>query len=281
MAFSRRFLCDTAFKAAISVPLWMQAGLARASQNYPQPGSSLTSLAQKPRQARLVVIDPGHGGRDPGCIGSGQVYEKNIVLDTALDLNRMLQQAGYQTMMTRQSDVFVPLQDRVDFAERHRASLFVSVHANSIVANPGIRGASVYTFSPDPSDPLAAEIARSENSVETITMPAFKGVSPQVSKILFSLMSQSTKTQSVLAQQKMVGALSQQVGMLQNPARKATFAVLQSSAIPSILVETAFLSNPQDEAELRTLAFRMRLAGSMKSAIDAWFIARNHALDNI
>ena len=275
MAFSRRFLCDAAFKATISIPLWMQTGLARASQ--------LQSLGNpvKPSSDRLVVIDPGHGGRDPGCIGSGQIFEKNIALDTALDLERMLRPAGYQTMMTRHSDIFVPLQNRVDFAERHHAMLFVSIHANSIADNSAIRGASVYTFSPDPSDPLAAEIARSENSVERITAPAFKGVSPQVSEILFSLMSRSTKTQSIIAQQKMVEALSTRVDMLQNPARKATFAVLQSSAIPSILVETAFLSNPQDEAELRTLAFRMRLAHSMKSAIDAWFIAREYALQNV
>ncbi len=276
MAFSRRFLCDAALKATISIPLWMQAGLARASQFQP-----LGNAVQQPSSPRLVVIDPGHGGRDPGCIGSGQIFEKNIALDTALDLERMLRPAGYQTMMTRHSDIFVPLQNRVDFAERHHAMLFVSIHANSIAGNSGIRGASVYTFSPDPSDPLAAEIARSENSVERITTPAFKGVSPQVSQILFSLMSRSTKTQSIIAQQKMVDALSARVDMLQNPARKATFAVLQSSAIPSILVETAFLSNPQDEAELRTLAFRLRLAHSMKSAIDAWFIAREYALQNV
>ncbi len=276
MAVTRRLLCDLGVKLAMSGPFWMQAGLAKAFQNH-----TALPAATKPRHPHLIVIDPGHGGKDPGCIGSGNIYEKDIVLATAWDLNHMLRRAGYQTLMTRDRDVFISLQNRVDFAERHRAALFVSVHANSIAGHSNIRGASVYTFSPDPSDPLAAEIARSENGVEKISTPAFKGVSPRVSRILFDLMSRSTKVESALAQQKMVNSLSHHVDMLPNPARKATFAVLQSAAIPSILVETAFLSNPQDEAALRTPAFRARIAGSMKAAVDAWFVARQHALEAI
>lgn len=273
MALTRRFLCDLGTKLVLSTPAWMQVPLARAAE------TRLGHLpAREAEASRLVVIDPGHGGKDPGCIGEGNVFEKDIVLDTAWDLNHALRRAGYQTMMTRDRDVFISLQHRVDFAERHRAALFISVHANAVAHDPHVRGASVFTFSPDPSDRLAAEIARSENSVETMSAPAFKGVSPRVSEILFGLMSRSTKVGSALAQRQMVESLARHVDMLPNPARRATFAVLQSSAIPSILVETAFLSNPQDEAALRTPQFRHALARSMKSAVDGWFESSRNAI---
>ncbi|MGC9271630.1 N-acetylmuramoyl-L-alanine amidase family protein [Acidiphilium sp.] len=280
MGFSRRFLLDAGVKATIALPVWMRSALARAAGR--DRAALLTPAAYREATAnRLVVIDPGHGGRDPGCIGSGNLYEKDIALAAAWDLRHALQRGGYEVVMTRARDVFIPLQTRVDIAEKHKAALFVSMHANSVAPNTVVRGASVYTFSNHASDGLAASIARSENSVERISNPNFRGVSPQVAKILFSLMAHSTKIESLLLQQKMVGSLAREVDMLQNPARHATFAVLQSSAIPSVLVETAFLSNPQDEAALRTNAFRERIAGSMKTAVDAWFLARQHAVANL
>ncbi len=282
MAFSRRFLLDAGVKATLSLPLWMQTALAATPFRPTISQARLRDAAYRhARDHRLVVIDPGHGGRDPGCIGNGQLFEKDIALSAAWDLRRTLERGGYQVMMTRERDFFVPLQGRVDFAEKHNAAVFLSIHANSVAPNTVVRGASVYTFSEHASDPLAQKIARSENSVERLSNPTFKGVSPQVGAILFSLMSHSTKVESLLLQKHAVGALARSVDMLQNPARHATFAVLQSSAIPSILVETAFLSNPEDEAALRTNAFRERIAQSMKTAVDAWFLAKQHAVANL
>lgn len=279
MRLSRRFLLDSGIKATITLPLWMQSALARALPGRPP---MLTPAAyRKATGKRLVVIDPGHGGHDPGCIGKGDLFEKTVVLSAAYDLRRELQRGGYEVVMTRARDIFIPLQTRVDIAEHHKASLFLSIHANSVARDPRVRGASVYTFSNTASDALAARIADSENSVERMSNPNFRGVSPQVAKILFALMAHSTKIESHILQQKMVGALGNHVPLLDNPARHATFAVLQSAAIPSVLVETAFLSNPQDEAELRTPAFRMRIARSMKTAVDAWFLARQHAVANL
>ncbi|MDD2860165.1 MAG: N-acetylmuramoyl-L-alanine amidase [Acidiphilium sp.] len=278
MIFSRRFVLDAGIRATLSVPLWMQMGLAQAAQRGP---GRLPAVRAMPPSSRLVVIDPGHGGRDPGCIGAGNLYEKDIALATAWDFRNALARGGYDVLMTRTSDVFLPLTERVGIAETHKAAVLMSVHANSVAPNTVVRGASVFTFSNTPSDPLAAEIARTENSVERISNPTFHGVSPQVSRILFSLMDQSTKAQSHLLQSKMVGSLARSVDMLQNPARHATFVVLQSAAIPSVLIETAFLSNPEDEAALRTNAFRMRLARSMKTALDAWFLARKTAVANL
>jgi N-acetylmuramoyl-L-alanine amidase len=280
MAFSRRFMLDAGVKATISLPLWMQSALARAAG--PNRAAMITPAAyREATRNRLVMIDPGHGGRDPGCIGNGNLYEKDIALSAAWDLRHALERGGYEVRMTRAKDIFIPLQTRVDIAEKHKAALFLSMHANSVAPNTSVRGASVYTFSNQASDPLAAKIAGLENSVERISNPTFRGVSPQVGRILFSLMAHSTKVESLLLQQKMVGSLARNVDMLQNPARHATFAVLQSSAIPSVLVETAFLSNPEDEAALRTNAFRERIAGSMKAAVDAWFLAKQHAVANL
>lgn len=281
MALSRRFLLDGGIKATITLPLWVQHGLARAATRPDRGGRATDAAAREAAGKRLVVIDPGHGGHDPGCIGRGDVFEKDIALAAAWDFRRALERGGYHVIMTRSSDIFLPLPERVDIAEKHKATLFVSMHANSVAPNTTVRGASVFTFAKDPSDPLAAKIAHSENSVERISNPSFRGVPPQVARILFSLMAHSTKAQSLLLQRKMVGALSEHVDMLSNPARHATFAVLQSAAIPSVLVEMAFLSNPRDEAELRTNGFRDRVAGSMKSAVDAWFLARKHALQNL
>jgi len=281
MAFSRRFLLDAGVKASIGLPIWMQSGLARAAQRRGAAPILSPAAVRALEKKRLVVIDPGHGGRDPGCIGAGNLYEKDIVLAAAWDLRRALEHSGYEVVMTRAHDVFIPLQTRVEIAERHKAALFLSMHANSVVQDRSVRGASVYTFSNRASDKLAAMIADDENRVERISNPSFRGVSPRVAKILFSLMAHSTKVESLLLQRKMVGALSQHVDMLPNPARHATFAVLQSAAIPSVLVETAFLSNPRDEAELRTKAFRERIALSMKSAVDAWFLARQYAVANL
>lgn len=281
MAFSRRFLLNGGVKATIALPLWVQHGLARAATR-PSRRVTLTDAASREAAGnRLVVIDPGHGGKDPGCIGAGNIFEKNIALAAAWDFRHALERGGYDVLMTRSTDVFLPLQTRVEIAERHRATLFVSMHANSVAPDARVRGASVFTFAKDPSDPLAARIARSENSVERLSNPDFHGVSPQVSAILLSLMEHSTRAGSLDLQNRMVNSLAHHVDMLTNPARHATFAVLQSAAIPSVLVEMAFLSNPQDEAELRTNAFRERVAGSMKSAVDAWFLARRHALASL
>jgi N-acetylmuramoyl-L-alanine amidase len=279
--FPRRFLLGAGISATIALPLWMQAGLARAATRGGHRPPVSPAAARDLAARRLVVLDPGHGGKDPGCIGAGAVYEKDIVLDVGLDLRKALERGGHEVLMTRTADVFIPLQGRVDFAERHRATLFLSVHANAVAHDPAVHGASVFTFSPDASDPLAREIADDENAVQRISDPRFKGVSPQVGKILFSLMSHSTRIQSALLQRNVVDALARDVPMLQNPARHASFAVLQSAAIPSVLVETAFLSNPRDEAELRTYAFRMRLAEAIKTAVDAWFAARKYAIANL
>ena len=108
MTFSRRFLLDAGIRASIALPIWMQVGLARAAGRLPRTAPISQAAEAELQSRRLVVIDPGHGGRDPGCIGAGSLYEKDIALATAWDLRHALERGGYDVMMTRSSDVFIP-----------------------------------------------------------------------------------------------------------------------------------------------------------------------------
>jgi N-acetylmuramoyl-L-alanine amidase len=238
-----------------------------------------------PRQARresarppaapkpLVVLDPGHGGKDPGCIGAIGTYEKRIVLAAGLELKRQLERGGkVRVAMTRGNDRFVPLESRVRFAQARGAALFVSIHADAAEA-AGVRGASVYTLAARASDPLAAGLARRENRADRFRGPDFREVSPEVARILSSLVRRETVVGSQRIARGLVGALDDATDMLPNSHRQAGFVVLQAPDIPSALVELGFLSNRADEAKLRQPAHRVKLATAMCRAIEGWAVA--------
>ena len=175
------------------------------------------------RAAPLVMVDPGHGGVDPGAIGVSGVYEKQITLLAAFELRRRLQAAGrYRVMLTRTQDRFVSLEERVAMAERARADLFVSLHADAI-ADPAIRGASIYTMSNTASDAQTAALARSENAADHLAGPGFHGISPEVGRILASLVREETRRHSAMMARNVVAALEPRIGLLPNPARHAGF----------------------------------------------------------
>jgi N-acetylmuramoyl-L-alanine amidase len=225
--------------------------------------------------APLVMLDPGHGGKDPGAIGMSGTYEKHIALDAALELHRLLQTDGrYRVVLTRWRDVFIPLEQRVDFAQEHGASLFVSMHADALTDHD-VRGASVYTLSNRASDAQTAALAQRENSADRFATPKWH-VSPEVARILASLVRRETTVGSVSFARDVVNSLDREVRMLPNPDRHAGFVVLKSASIPSVLVEMGFMSNPRDEAELRQAAHRRLVAVAMKRAVDAFFTARSH-----
>jgi N-acetylmuramoyl-L-alanine amidase len=227
----------------------------------------------------LVMIDPGHGGRDPGAIGVSGTYEKHIALDAALDLRRLLESdRRYRVAMTRASDVFIPLEQRVELAQRHGASLFVSMHADALSDDARVRGASVYTFASHASDSQSAVIAASENSSDRYVSRSYHGLSPQVARILASLMRRETRTLSGAVAERMVGSLAEVTPMLVNPERHAGFVVLQSAKIPSVLVEMGFMSNRLDESALRRPAHRLAVATAMRRAVDAYFLAGSHEM---
>ncbi len=223
--------------------------------------------------APLVMLDPGHGGKDPGAIGVSGTYEKHISLAAGVELKRLLETEGrYRVALTRTRDVFIPLEQRVEIGQSQGAALFVSMHADALPYRD-VRGASVYTLSNTASDPESAALAARENSADRFLGPAYRAVTPQIASILSSLVRRETRMGSTRLARQMVGSLEQEVPMLPNPDRHAGFVVLQSAEIPSILVEMGFMSNAEDESFLRRAAYRQRVASAMKQAIDAYFTA--------
>jgi N-acetylmuramoyl-L-alanine amidase len=227
--------------------------------------------------APLVMLDPGHGGKDPGAIGVAGTYEKHVALAAALELKRQLEAGGrYRVALTRARDTFIPLDGRVAQAQAHGAALFVSMHADAL-NDHDVRGASVYTLAPTASDAQTAALARRENSADRFAGPEFHGAPPEVAQILASLVRQETRVGSSRLARDLVGSLDRDLPMLPNPSRHAGFVVLKAADIPSVLVEMGFMSNPRDEAALRRPDHRARVAAAMKRAVDGYFAA-SHSL---
>lgn len=228
----------------------------------------LAGTIRTPATLPLVVLDPGHGGRDPGAIGVSGIHEKRIVLAAALELKRRLEQARTcRVVLTRSRDVFVPLADRVEIARRREAALFLSLHADSA---PGARGASVYTLSDTASDAMSAALAQRENRADLAGGLRLPSVSPEVQRILISLMRQETRAGSNRIARLAVRELGEEVQLLPNTHREASFVVLKAPEIPSALVELGFLSDPRDEAALRRADHRARLSLALSRAVKQW-----------
>ena len=271
LLFSRRVLLGYGVAGTFLLPALLQSSMALAASS-----KAGKAQAAKPGKApqRLVMLDPGHGGKDPGAIGVSGTYEKHISLAAAHELKRQLESSGrYRVELTRTRDVFVPLDERVARAQSKGAALFVSMHADAL-RDPGVRGASVYTLSNSASDAQTAALAARENSADRFGGPGFRDTSPEVARILSSLVRQETRAGSTRLAHTMVGSLDQDVPLLTNPSRHAGFVVLKAADIPSVLVEMGFMSNPRDEAELRKASHRARVATAMSRAVDAYFLAQ-------
>jgi N-acetylmuramoyl-L-alanine amidase len=246
----------------------------------PRPGHAGGPHDQRPAGPRpalpsadlpLVVLDPGHGGKDPGAIGISGTYEKHVALAAAGELRRQLEATGrYRVELTRTHDVFIPLMQRVAFAQGREASLFVSMHADAL-DDHAVRGASVYTLADAASDEQSAALARRENAADRFGDPQFHDLPPEVSRILASLVHEETRLGSARVQHSVVAALHRDLPMLPNPARHAAFVVLKAADIPSVLVEMGFMSNRADEAALRRPEHRVKVAAAMKRAVEAYF----------
>jgi N-acetylmuramoyl-L-alanine amidase len=234
---------------------------ARPARPTPRSGPRPAPRARLP----LVVLDPGHGGRDPGTIGAGGTLEKRITLAAALELKRVLEAGGRcRVALTRSRDVFVPLGERLEFARRREAALFLSLHADSA---PGARGASVYTLAETASDAMSAALAQRENRADRAGGLRLPSVPPEVQRILLSLMRQETRRGADRIARLAVAALAGEVPLLPNTHRRAGFVVLKAPDVPSALVEMGFLSHPADEAALNRPAHRAVLAAALAEAV--------------
>ncbi len=233
------------------------------------------ALAEVPsrsaRKLRTVMIDPGHGGLDPGAIGVSGTYEKSVTLATAHEVARLLEATGrFSVRLTRDTDVFVPLAERVERAQAAAADLFMSIHAD---ANPNhsIRGASVYTLSEQASDAEAEDLAARENRADTVAGVDLSHHEPIVSEILYDLARRQTNNMSLRFAQNLVTELGHQVVLMNHTHRAAGFVVLKAPDVPSALVELGCLSNWSEERELRQPLYQSKLAASLVRSVNDYF----------
>ena len=225
----------------------------------------------KPRLKRLVMLDPGHGGIDPGCIGATGVYEKDIAFATTLEFARELEATGrYRVKLTRVDDEFVALADRVARARAANADLFLSIHADAL-PDERFRGATVFTLSEQASDREAAALAARENGADLVAGVDLSRHAPEVANILLDLAQRETNNESIRLARDLVTELSRRVQMLQNSHRSAGFAVLKAPDIPSALVEIGALSNRQEEALLQLPSYRRKLAAGLVKSVGDFF----------
>jgi N-acetylmuramoyl-L-alanine amidase len=249
----------------------------------PHPPHAPTPLPpdEQKRIDRLIVIalDPGHGGEDPGAIGPTGLREKDVVLAIALKLrDRLNSVPGMRAMLTRDADFFVPLHERVRKARRVQADLFVSIHADAFMT-PKARGASVYALSDSGATSTAARwIAQKENAADLVGGAATPAVKD--AQVLRAMLDMSTAAQirdSLQIGSEVLGRIGRVGHLHKRQVEQAGFAVLKAPDIPSILVETAFISNPGEEAKLRDGDYQVKLVEALFTGIRRYF-ARNPPL---
>ena len=221
----------------------------------------------------LIVVDPGHGGIDSGTKSASGQDEKDVVLAFGLTLRDKLQKSGkYRVVMTRNDDTFIPLDERVRFARAHKASLFISIHADSIPRSEGqAEGASVYTLSPHASDAEAARLAEVENKSDVIAGFDLSSEPNDVANILIDLAQRETKTFSQQFARNVVGELKATTRLHIHPIKSAGFIVLKAPDVPSVLVELGYMSTKDDLVHLMSADWRARTADSMAHAVDSFF----------
>jgi N-acetylmuramoyl-L-alanine amidase len=229
------------------------------------PAEAKVAATPKPR---LIALDPGHGGIDPGALGVNGVQEKNVVITVARELQTQLQAGGkYRVMLTRAADSYVALRERVAKAEQVKAELFLSIHADSH-PDPAVRGASIYTLSEEASDREAAALAQRENG-GPINAP---GGTTTVTRTLVAMAQRGTGNDSRKFADTVVTTFAKSgVRLLPRTHREAGFAVLTSPDIPAALVELGYLSNPQDSKLLTIRQHQLALARALRASIDAHF----------
>jgi N-acetylmuramoyl-L-alanine amidase len=244
----------------------------------PKPGSEAVAsetaggAVQARRDGRrLVVIDPGHGGIDPGAIGQSKTREKDVVLAFGLKLQQALEASGtMDVVMTRSTDQFVSLRDRVRVARENQADLFIAIHADT-VRGPEARGATIYTLSETASDAEAAALAHKENRADIIAGVHLETESEEVTDILIDLVQRESKTHALVFAKKAVAEMSPETDFTGKPMRSAGFVVLKAPDVPSVLVELGYLSSRRDEKQLNDPAWRERVARAMARAIQKYF----------
>lgn len=217
----------------------------------------------------IVTLDAGHGGIDPGA-ERGEVREKDLMLAFARSLREVLLRSGVDVVMTRDEDIFVPLETRVAIAHQAQADIFISLHADNL-RQGGAKGATVYVLSKEASDAATAHLAARHNRSDIIAGADLTGSDDQVAGILLDLARQETEPRSLSLANTLIDGMQHAGGpMNRRPLRKAGFSVLKSADIPSVLVEVGFLSSDRDLKNLRDPVWRSTMVAGIAKAILAW-----------
>ena len=249
-----------------------------ALENRPARTPKPPAVAVKPDgdPRPVIVLDPGHGGIDTGTHGLDGELEKDVVLAFATELRDKLAQSGkYRLLMTRSDDTFVPLNERVRFARAHNASLFISIHADSLPKKEGqAEGATVYTLSEHASDAEAARLADDENKADVIAGVDLTAEPDDVANILVDLAQRETKTFSLQFARSTVKEFKSIARLHKRPMKSAGFVVLKAPDVPSVLIELGYMSNRADLTHLISAQWRTKTAAALAQAVDDFFAPR-------
>ncbi len=229
-------------------------------------------ISPNPYYKKTIVIDAGHGGKDPGAISKSKLKEKHITLAIAKKLKATLEATGkYNAILTRDGDYYIKLRKRVAIAREKNADLFISLHADSLHKN-SVRGSSIYTLSETASDKESARLAERENLSDVIAGVSLDEEVDEVANILIDLAMRDTMNQSKMFANLVVKNFQDGgIRLLKNTHRYAGFAVLKAPDVPSILIETGYLSNSQDASLLNNASHQKKIANSILRAIDTYF----------
>lgn len=220
----------------------------------------------------VVVIDAGHGGKDPGAIGPGRLHEKEVVLAIARELAALFErEPGYRAVLTRSDDTFLPLKTRRDLARKAQADLFVSVHADAFT-NPQANGGSIYALSTrGATSTMAAFLANSENNADAIGGVSMQGKDDYLVKVLADLSMTATLDTSMQIGTHVLGSMGQIARLHSRRVEQAGFMVLKSPDTPSLLVETGFISNPGEARKLRSKSYQRQMARAIFTGVNRHF----------
>ncbi len=220
---------------------------------------------------RLVVLDAGHGGHDPGATGPTGVQEKEVVLDVTRRVARMMEESGLgiKVVLSRTTDAFVPLRDRTNFANKQRADLFVSIHANAHPRSVS-EGVETYFLSSEASDTEARQTAAFENGVVQLESPAARQKTDAIKSILWDLAQSEFQQESSFLAETVLDSMTRSLRLVNRGVKQAGFFVLGGAAMPAILIEIGFLTNPKEERKLATPEYREATARAIFTGLSEY-----------
>jgi N-acetylmuramoyl-L-alanine amidase len=252
----------------------------------PQPMKPpMLQVPRGPEAKKVIVIDAGHGGIDPGAIGQSGTHEKEVVLDYALELRRQLMANNmYEVLLTRQTDEFIPLRARGEIAVAREAKLFLSLHVNAD-SSASTSGFSVYTLSEKASDAEAAALAAKENKsdavagIKALEKYEDKPLDPAARDLLIDLDRRNRQNESIrFARKFLLEEVSGEFSILSRPWRVANFAVLKAPTVPQVLIELGYISNRREERRLLSESYRRKLCAAIVRSIDRYLASEDQGM---